>query len=203
MLAVVLTIIIVPGLVSCQQNETAIPAPAETAGKPAVPPALVQKPQPSPFILSATIQDIMTSIVDPSADYLWDSVAIIGTKDGIEERQPRTDEEWLEVRHRAITLMEAANLLAMEGRRVVGEGKHLEDEGLEGNLTAMEIQKLIDADHASFAALARALNSTAGQALQAIEQRDVDAFLEAGGIIDTSCEGCHTVYWYPNQVIPQ
>jgi hypothetical protein len=197
-----LIIIVVTGLVSCQQNGTTTTPSRNAASKPAPAPLTATAPQASPFILSATIQDIMISIIDPAADYLWNSVSIIGTADGIEEHQPRTDEEWLEVRHKAITLMEAANLLAIPGRHVVGEGKHLEDEGVEGNLTAAEIQKLIDDDHASFTALAHALNTTAGQALQAIEQRDVDAFLDAGGAIDTACEGCHTIYWYPNQVIP-
>jgi hypothetical protein len=156
----------------------------------------------SPFILTATIQDIMTSIVDPCADYLWESVYIISSADGIEQHQPRTDEEWMEVRNKAITLIESANLLAMDGRRVVDEGKHLEDEGLVGNLTAVEIQKLIDDDSASFVAFAHALNAAALQALNAIDKKDVDAFFEAGGVIDTACEGCHLKYWYPNQVIP-
>lgn len=202
-LVLVLATTIMPNLVSCEQSGTATTTQKEAVSKPVAAPVTASTPKPSPFILSASIQDIMTSIVDPSADYLWDSVAVIGTENGIEEHQPRTDEEWLEVRHKAITLMEAANLLAMKGRRVVKEGQHLQDEGLEGNLTAAEIQQKIDKDHDSFAALARALNTTAGQALQAIEKRDVDAFLDAGGDIDTACEGCHTVYWYPNQKIPQ
>ena len=199
--AVALVIVIVPALVSCQQSGTATTTQTETVSKPVVTPA-AQTP-PSPFILSASIQDLMTSIVDPSADYLWDSVSVIGTADGVEQHQPRTDEEWLEVRHKAITLMEATNLLAITGRRVVGEGKHMQDEGLEGNLTAAQIQKLIDDDHASFVGFAHTLNAATGQALQAIDKRDVDAFLDAGGTIDEACEACHLKYWYPNQGIPQ
>jgi len=190
------------GLISCQQNETAATSADTRTAKPATAPSAATAP-PSPFILSASIQDLMTSIVDPSADYLWDSVSVIGTADGVEQHQPRTDEEWLEVRHKAITLMEATNLLAMPGRRVVEEGKHMQDEGLEGNLTAAEIQKLIDDDHVSFVAFAHGLNIAAGQALQTIEKRDVDAFLEAGGTIDEACEACHLKYWYPNQGIPK
>lgn len=202
MSAVVLAIIIMPVLISCQQNETTATTTDATTTRPAAAPVAAIAPQPSPFILSASIQDIMTSIIDPSADYLWDSVSVIGTADGIEQHQPRTDEEWLEVRHKAITLMEATNLLAMAGRRVVAEGKHMQDEGLEGNLTAAQIQKLMDDDHASFVAFAHALNTATGQALQAIDKRDVDAFLEAGGTIDEACEACHLKYWYPNQGIP-
>src|SRR5262245_5368168 len=62
---------------------------------------------------TATIKDIMDSIVDPSADELWESVATVVTATGTEERQPRTDEEWKAVRQDAIRIVEAANLLLM------------------------------------------------------------------------------------------
>ena len=52
---------------------------------------------------TSTIKDIMDSMVDPSADYMWDSVATIISDKGIEERQPRTPKEWAEIRRKAIT----------------------------------------------------------------------------------------------------
>ena len=156
----------------------------------------------SPFIVTASIQEIMQSEVDPSADYLWESISFVSTADGFEQHQPRTEEEWLDVRHKAITLIEASNLLAMQGRHVVEEGKHLEDEGLEGNLTAAQIQQLIDADHSKFVTFAHGLHSAGTEVLAAIDNKDVDAFLEAGGTLDMACEACHVQYWYPNQVIP-
>src|SRR5262245_45134129 len=56
---------------------------------------------------TATIKDIMDSVVDPSADYIWESVSTIVTKAGTEERRPRTPEDWKQVRRRAIALIEA------------------------------------------------------------------------------------------------
>src|SRR5499427_7925639 len=50
------------------------------------------------FRTTATIKDIMDSVVDPSADFIWDSVSTIVTRKGTEERRPRTDMEWKEVR---------------------------------------------------------------------------------------------------------
>src|SRR3990172_1210874 len=85
------------------------PAPSEPA--PAVPVAATE------FAPTATVQDIMLSLVDPSADAIWNSVATIVTLEGTEERRPRTDEEWGALRHEAITLVEATNLLLMDGRR--------------------------------------------------------------------------------------
>ena len=203
LLAVLLITLAVLGLTACNRgSEPEIGAcetsPAEIAAS--MPPATT--PEPSPFILTASIQDLMLSIVDPSADSLWESVSTISNQDGITQNQPRTDAEWEELRHKALALMEATNLLSMQGRRVVEEGKHLADEGVEGNLTAAQIQKLIDDDHATFQAFAHALHDTTLKALKTIDTRDVDAFFDAGGDIDTACEACHVKYWYPNQGIP-
>ena len=159
-------------------------------------------PAPSPFLLTASIQDVMQSEVDPSADYLWDIVSTVSSEAGVVQHQPRTDEEWMEARHKAIVLVEATNLLVMEGRHVAEEGKKLEDEGKPGILTAAQIQKLIDDDHASFVSYAHGLHEAGVQALRAIDAKDANALLEAGGVIDAACEACHVKYWYPNQQIP-
>src|SRR5262245_14962850 len=74
--------------------------------------------KPVEFRTTATIKDIMDSMVDPSADTLWESVATIVSAAGTEERQPRTDEEWKNVHRKAIELVEATNLLIIEGRHV-------------------------------------------------------------------------------------
>jgi hypothetical protein len=39
-------------------------------------------------------------------------------ENGITHKAPRTDEEWQEVRNHALVLLEAPNLLTMEGRKV-------------------------------------------------------------------------------------
>ena len=46
-------------------------------------------PNPSPTFRPVTsIQDIMLSVIDPSADAIWESVATIITYEGTEERRP-------------------------------------------------------------------------------------------------------------------
>src|SRR5204862_6794295 len=73
---------------------------------------------PEPLLQSSsTIKDIMDSMVDPSADYIFDSVAQIADEHGITEKAPHTDEEWKEVRRRAVQLLEAPNLIVMRGRK--------------------------------------------------------------------------------------
>lgn len=154
------------------------------------------------FRPTASIQEIMQSIVDPSADALWESVSSTVTAKGVEDKQPRTDEEWTTVRHLAIQLAEAANLLAVEGRPLVHAGKQLEDAHVAGILKPDEISTLIGKDRPRFVAHARHLQQAAEEALAAIDARSVERFTVAGGAIDQACEACHRVFWYPNDKRP-
>jgi hypothetical protein len=63
-----------------------------------------QQPQ-AEYRTTATIKDIMDSMVDPGADFIWESVATIISAKGVEDRAPHTDEEWKEVRRRAIRVV--------------------------------------------------------------------------------------------------
>jgi hypothetical protein len=154
-----------------------------------------QPSQDSAFRPTSTIKDLMDSEVDPSADALWDSVATIVSAAGIEEKQPKTPEEWTEVRRRAITLVEATNLLMMEGRHVAKPGEKAENEEVE--LGPDEIEKLINDDRATWIKNAHALNDAAMVALKAIDAKNAQGLLDAGEGIDTACENCHLKYWYP------
>jgi hypothetical protein len=169
--------------------------------KPAAPSAI--EPHAPPFKVTATIQDLMKSQVDPSADALWASVSTVVTAEGTQEHHPRTDEEWQAVRNHAIILTEAANLLIMDGRRVAAPGMKLEDEGVPGVLTAAETQQAIDKNHAAFVQFAHALHDVGTQMLTAIDNKNVQGMLDAGETLDQVCEACHMTFWYPNQVIPE
>jgi hypothetical protein len=159
-------------------------------------PTTVQAPAGPQFRLTASIKDIMDSIVDPSADVLWESVATIVSAKGTEERRPRTDEEWATVRRNAIRLLEATNLLVMEGRHVAKPGEKSENPGIE--LEPEQMEKLINDDRASFIKFAQGLHDATMPALKAIDDKNADGLLDAGELIDNACENCHLKYWYPN-----
>ena len=159
-------------------------------------------PENSPFRLTATIQDLMDNEVDPSADFIWEAVSLVSTPTGTVDKQPRTDEEWAEVRRHAITLVEATNLLVMEGRTVAVPGKKLEDAEIPGNLPAEEIQKAIDGNRAAFVMLAHGLHDTASEALAAVDAKDTNGLELVGEKIDAACEACHETFWYPNSEQP-
>lgn len=168
-------------LTACDKKNTA-PAPA---------------PQPV-----ASIQEIMQAIVDPSADALWESVSTTVSAAGIEEKQPANDAEWLQLRHLAVSISEAANLLVADGRAVAYTGHTLEDAHVNGILVPAEIEQKIAADRPAFALKALALQQAAQQIIAAIDARDTERFLAAGGQLDHACESCHQKYWYPNDKVP-
>jgi hypothetical protein len=154
--------------------------------------------QKSQFEITATIRELMDSTVDPAADGLWNSVASISSKAGMEERQPRTDEEWAAVRRHAVTLMESMNLVVMKGRRAAPPGT----QPGEGELTPDEIDQRIAANREALVSFAKALRFSTQGALSAIDKKDVAGLFKAGGEIDEACEGCHIVFWYPDQKLP-
>src|SRR5215470_4484463 len=140
--------------------------------------ACTKAPQPAPDLLkTATIKDIMDSMVDPSGDYMFEAVAEIADEHGITQKAPTTDEEWEEVRHHSLILLEAPNLLTMEGRRVAQPGERSKNPQVE--LQPEEIQKLVDGDRPSFIRRARKLQDAAALALKAIDVKDKDALFQA------------------------
>jgi hypothetical protein len=161
--------------------------------RPAEPPAPTYAP-------AATIKDIMDAIVDPSADVVWESVATVVTPSGTEERQPKTDEEWTNVRRGAIRLVEGANLLLMPGRHVAREHEKSEVPGIE--LEPAEMEAHINKDRAKWEKHVKELYTQTLAALKAIEAKDPKALVDIGERIDGACENCHVTYWYPNQVLP-
>jgi hypothetical protein len=153
--------------------------------------------QATPLRPTASIKDIMDSIVDPSADGIWESVATIVSATGTEERRPRTDKDWAEQRRNAVRLVEASNLLLMEGRQVANPGDKSENPNIE--LEPPQIQELIDKDRETWIKLAHGLHDAALPALKAIDSKNAEALLDSGEGIDQACENCHLKYWYPNQ----
>jgi hypothetical protein len=151
---------------------------------------------------TAGIQDIMTAMIDPAADFLWASVSFVQGPNGFEERKPETDAEWAEVRRQAIILTEAANLIQVQGRHVVKEGEQLEDAGTPGNLTASESELAIRSHWDSFQVFSDALHDAGSDMLSAIDARNTQGMLDAGDRIDEACESCHLQFWYPGQYIP-
>ena len=110
----------------------------------------------------------MATMVDPSANFIWQSVSIIVTADGVEEKSPRNDREWAELREAATLLAEGGSLLKKDHRRA-------------GDSDWMKwSQAIVDA---------------ADTTLEAVDAKNADLILEVGGEIYSTYVGCHGGYW--------
>lgn len=154
----------------------------------------------SDFKPVATLQEIMLAVIDPNVDPIWNSISTESDADGVVETRPETDEEWQTLRNHTITLREAANLLIIPGRKVAHPETSTSIHHSE--LESHAIEELIKAQWPAFIARARALQDAAHLAVEAIDARDVDRLEEVGGIIEHSCEGCHSQFWYPGDKVP-
>jgi hypothetical protein len=147
------------------------------------------------FTTTATIEDIMRSIIDPAADAVWDAVVTTVTPNGTESIAPESSEDWAQLRRHAITLVEVTNLLMVEGRQVAAPGSRSDMPGVD--LEPEAIAALLAEDRDRWVRLVTELHRTGVTVLGAVERQDVDALLVAGDRLDLACENCHARYWYP------
>ena len=124
-------------------------------------------PSPPPFKPVTDVKELMNSVVDPSADVIWNSVATIQSTGSTEERRPRTEEEWTVVRNSAITVAESGNLLMMVPR------------AKDGDVWMKMAQGLIDAGV---------------EARKAAEAKNPEGVFNAGANIYYACSNCHVRY---------
>lgn len=117
-----------------------------------------------PFDSSNSVKELMASLVDPTADVVWESVGTIYTKDGVFEKAPASDEEWNDVRASAVTLVEVGNLLMMPSRSGGNE---------------------------EWVKLAQAMIVQSQRAIKAAEAHDRDGVFNTGADIYEACVNCH------------
>ncbi len=153
-------------------------------------------PKPPELLKTATIKDIMDSMIDPNGDFVFESVQQIADEKGVREKAPKTDAEWEEVRHHLFVLLEAPNLLVMEGREIARPEDHSRNPQVENEPEA--VRKLVAADRPAFVRRARRLQDAAAVAMEAVDAKDKDKLFKAITGIDKACESCHLHYWYPN-----
>ena len=133
-------------------------AGARTAGgPPAAPPV-------------ASVLEIMDGIVSPAAGVVYASVATTVTREGTQETRPKNDREWQRVAGNAAVLVEASELLKMEGRA---------------------------RDTADWTMIATAMGTAAAEARTAAQKKDPEGILAAGELLNNSCDNCHRKFQVP------
>ena len=65
-----------------------------------------------------------------------------------------------------------------------------------------EIAKIIQDNPAQWAKHTAALHDVAVEIIKVIDERNVQGLLDTGEKLDTVCENCHLVHWYPKDKRP-
>jgi hypothetical protein len=157
------------------------------------------KEEPPAPAAAQTIQDIMKNVIDPSAEHMWQSVGVEVSEKGTIEKQPRTEEEWAEELRHAKNLVAAGDLLMVPGRKAAAPGVKSEFPGIE--LEPVEIDALLQKEWSQFERLAKEFQKAAVEQQKAVEARNIEELYRTGGELDTTCENCHKVFYYPNDPI--
>ena len=122
---------------------------------------------PSPYKPVATVMELMEGTVQPSAEIYWESVSTTISAAGIDEKYPKTDEEWEHVWGGAMTIAESGNLLMMPSR--------VKDDG-------------------EWMRLSAALVDVGVEGAKAARTRNPEKVLEVGEKIYNVCTECHMKY---------
>jgi hypothetical protein len=173
--------------------------------RPATPAAKAQPSAAPSFRPMATVRELMTELIDPSVDLVFDSVSSTITATGTEEKVPKNDEEWATVRKGAMLVMEGANLLMVPGRHIGPDWdkpvvKRKPGEEPPPELPPNEIEANLKKDRPAWIRLARNLINAADGARKAAEAKDPQGIIVSSAAIEDACEACHLRYWYPNQL---
>ena len=157
-------------------------------------------PEPVPgtqpdFRPTATVEELMRAVIDPAADAVWDSVVITSTPEGIEREVPDSDDDWLALEHHAVRLLEAGNLLQIDGRPIAAADSVSELPGID--LAPADIAIRVAEQYDAWLRSAREMHDAGVVVLDAVRARSVDALLESGDRLDAACESCHSRFWYP------
>lgn len=126
------------------------------------------EPSESPLRPVANVAELMSMILDPAADAVWDSSGTIITAEGRHDWEPETEEDWAVVANGAMTIIEGANLLMIGDRARDQEG---------------------------WMQLSQDMSDAAMLVHEAAAARDAELVFELGETLYRSCDRCHNLYW--------
>ena len=120
----------------------------------------------SPYQPVVSLNQIMVSIVDPHSHEIWDAT-------GDPSKAPKTDEDWRNMRHAAVTLAAGGNLTMMSGN---GPKDQVWRQQKDWNQ------------------LSQALSDAGLAAAAAVQDRNLNMLSRAGDQLVNSCLNCHREY---------
>lgn len=115
-----------------------------------------------------SVRDVMRHIVNPAAETYWSHTGVIDTEAGSNDRTPTSEADWKATVDAAAQVMEAGNLLMLEGRARDPNGPWMK--------------------------YAQALVDAGAEGMAAAQAKDHDKVFDAGGRIYDACFNCHGKY---------
>jgi hypothetical protein len=144
-----------------------------------------------------SVKELMRDMLDPAADYIFDAVKVVMTKNGAVETVPKTDQDWERIRMGAVTLAEGVYLLKIP-RPFAPPGDENNSSGPEPTeLSPAQIKAKLERDPVLWNAKIEALRNVGLEVMEIVNKKKVDELWEAGDNLDQACESCHIQYWYP------
>ena len=123
--------------------------------------------QESDFTPVLPMGELMTHVLEHSADEVWRRQGWRSTTEGVTSLFPKDDKEWEEAEEAAATLAELTNVLLLPTRKI---------------------------DDQAWVGFVKALQIAATDTMKAAEAKAEQPFFEAGGQINAACEACHDRY---------
>src|SRR6476620_7533665 len=130
------------------------------------PPAEQTAQQADAYKPVVSLNQIMVNIVDPHSHEIWDATENPA-------KAPKTDEEWRDVRHAAVTLAAGGSLTSMSGNGPKDQ--------------VWRSQK-------DWGRLSQAVSDAGLAATEAVQNRSVAALSKAGDQLLQACLNCHKEY---------
>ena len=146
-----------------------------------------------------SVKELMRDFIDPASDYVFDSVGIVHTKNGVVERSPKTDADWEKIRAGGVMLAEGVYLLKIP-RPFAPPGDENNSTGPDPEeLSPAQIKAKLEADPVLWNAKIEALRNVGLEVLEIVKKRDAKQLWDAADNLDNACESCHLAYWYPGE----
>jgi len=151
------------------------------------------------FKAVVSVKELMKYMIDPVADNIFNAVGSVMTKNGIEERAPKSDEDWDRIQVGAVSLAEGAYLLKVP-RPFAPPGDLNNSTGPNAvELSPAQILAKVQRDPVEWNARIETLRNASLAVMDIVRKRDVNGLWDAGEILDQACEACHRSYWYPGE----
>lgn len=123
--------------------------------------------QAPPFKSVVDTKTLMNSVIEKQANVVWESVGEIATLEGVEERRPKTEADWQNIRDAAVNIAESANLLMI--------APHVRDTE-------------------EWIASTTGLITESERMIGAIDRKNVQDVFDVGADIYEACVRCHRQY---------